>query len=208
MKQSTAQDPMLEIWDEQLAEHGSKIMKKRETFIHKLQKWAEQTHASITNGKEKLQIRYSPSLDDDMTLDESILFDRFMVKLSQVKSQELKRGATLVGPHRDDLVFYINEKEVQSYGSQGQQRTTALSLKLAEIECIHEEVGEYPVLLLDDVLSELDQYRQTQLIETFQHKVQTFITSTGIENVHMDRLEDVCLFEIQEGNVVCKTMGD
>lgn len=93
-----------------------------------------------------------------------------MIKLSQIKDQEIRRGVSLAGPHRDDLLFYINDKEVQTYGSQGQQRTTALSLKLAEIELIHSEVGEYPILLLDDVLSELDEYRQTQLIQTFQKR--------------------------------------
>ena len=111
-----------------------------------------------------------------------------MIKLSQVKDQELRRGITLVGPHRDDLAFYINGKEASNvYGSQGQQRTTALSLKLAEIELIHEEIGEYPLLLLDDVLSELDKNRQTQLIETFQSKVQTFITTTGLESVNVEQ---------------------
>ena len=87
-----------------------------------------------------------------------------------MKDQEIRRGVTLVGPHRDDMLFFINGKEVQQYGSQGQQRTTALSLKLAEIELIHEEVGEYPILLLDDVLSELDQYRQTNLLKPFRTK--------------------------------------
>jgi DNA replication and repair protein RecF len=192
---------MLEVWNEQLAEHGSKIIKKREAFVYKLQKWAELTHSGITNGKEQLRIEYQPSLEVSSFQDEAMLFDQFMVKLSQVKDQELRRGATLVGPHRDDLVFYINDKEVHTFGSQGQQRTTALSLKLAEIELMNEEVGEYPVLLLDDVLSELDQYRQTQLIETFQSKVQTFITTTGIESVHLDRLDDVCMYEVHEGSV-------
>ena len=196
-------DTMLEVWNEQLAEHGSKIIKKRESFIDKLQLWAERTHAGITNGKERLRIRYVPSVgaEDGGTQDETMLFERFMVKLSHVKEQEFKRGATLVGPHRDDLVFFINDKPVQTYGSQGQQRTTALSLKLAEIELMNQETGEYPVLLLDDVLSELDPYRQTQLIETFQSKVQTFVTSTGIESVHLDRLQDVCIYDVLEGRV-------
>jgi DNA replication and repair protein RecF len=194
-------DTMLEVWNEQLAAHGSKIIKKRESFIDKLQLWAERTHAGITKGKERLRIQYVPSVESGSTQDEAMLFERFMVKLSHVKEQEFKRGATLVGPHRDDLVFFINDKPVQTYGSQGQQRTTALSLKLAEIELMNQETGEYPVLLLDDVLSELDPYRQTQLIETFQSKVQTFITSTGIESVHLDRLQDVCIYDVLEGRV-------
>src|SRR5690606_6965845 len=110
-----------------------------------------------------------------------------------------RRGMTLIGPHRDDLAFAINGKDVQSFGSQGQQRTAALSLKLAELELMREEIGEYPVLLLDDVLSELDQKRQTQLIETFQSRVQTFITTTGLESVNMSRLRDAAVFHVQGG---------
>jgi len=106
-----------------------------------------------------------------------------------------------VGPHRDDLAFFINGKEASIYGSQGQQRTTALSLKLAEIELIHEEIGEYPILLLDDVLSELDQNRQTHLIETFQSKVQTFITTTGLESVNVSKLQDAGIYYVQDGRV-------
>jgi DNA replication and repair protein RecF len=192
---------MLAIWNEQLAQYGVKIMKKRQSFIKKLQIWAETIHKGITNETESLRIRYSPSFEIEGIEDESVLFSQFMIKLSQVKDQEIRRGVTLVGPHRDDLLFFINEKEVQTFGSQGQQRTTALSLKLAEIELIHEEVGEYPLLLLDDVLSELDEYRQTQLIRTFQRKVQTFITTTGLESVHLDQLDNASVFHVLQGNV-------
>ncbi|MDF2644533.1 MULTISPECIES: DNA replication/repair protein RecF [unclassified Paenibacillus] len=197
----TAPDAMLDIWNEQLAQYGVKIMKKRQSFIKKLQQWAETIHRGITNDSEDLLIRYSPSFDMTPFEDESVLLDQFMIKLSLVRDQEFRRGVTLVGPHRDDLLFYINDKEVQTYGSQGQQRTTALSLKLAEIELIHEEVGEYPLLLLDDVLSELDEYRQTQLIRTFQQKVQTFITTTGLESVHLDQLDHASVFHVLKGNV-------
>ncbi|MFD0698481.1 DNA replication/repair protein RecF [Paenibacillus sp. GCM10027628] len=194
-------DAMLDIWNEQLALYGVKIMKKRQNFIKKLQQWAETIHRGITNDSEELRIRYAPSFDVEQFEDESVLLEKFMIKLTQVKDQEFRRGVTLVGPHRDDLLFYINEKEVQTFGSQGQQRTTALSLKLAEIELIQEEVGEYPLLLLDDVLSELDEYRQTQLIRTFQQKVQTFITTTGLESVHLDQLDHASVFHVLKGNV-------
>ncbi|GFN31287.1 DNA replication/repair protein RecF [Paenibacillus xylaniclasticus] len=189
---------LLEVWNVQLAEFGVKIIKKRKYFIQKLQQWAEQIHAGITAGSEQLTIAYKPSFDIE---DESVLFDHFMLKLTQVKDQEIRRGTTLVGPHRDDLIFYINGKEAQTFGSQGQQRTTALSLKLAEIELIREEIGEYPLLLLDDVLSELDRNRQTQLIETFQAKVQTFITATGLESVDLGKLQDAGIYHVREGHV-------
>ncbi|GAA0398680.1 DNA replication/repair protein RecF [Paenibacillus motobuensis] len=192
---------MLEIWNEQLVEHGVKIIKKRKQFIKKLQKWAEQIHDGITGGSEKLELSYLPSFGEADTEDEAVLLEQFMIKLSQMKDQEIRRGMTLAGPHRDDITFYINGNEAQTYGSQGQQRTTALSLKLAEIELINEEIGEYPILLLDDVLSELDPYRQTQLIETFQSKVQTFITATGIESINESRLQNASIFHVQEGQV-------
>ncbi|WP_248929333.1 DNA replication/repair protein RecF [Paenibacillus hamazuiensis] len=193
---------MLEVWNEQLVQFGIKIVKKRQSFIKKLQIWAEKIHSGITGGQERLEIRYDSALDLSQSEDETVLFDQFMIKLSQVREQELRRAVTLVGPHRDDLLFFINGKEAQTFGSQGQQRTTALSLKLAEIELIHEEVGEYPILLLDDVLSELDRYRQTQLIETFQNKVQTFITTTGIESVDLAKLDDAAVFQVRSGGLI------
>lgn len=196
-----SQTALLEVWNEQLARYGVKMMKKRQSFIEKLQGWAERIHSGITNGQERLEIAYKPSGDFDMREDEAILTQRFMVKLSDIRDQEFRRGTTLVGPHRDDMLFYINGKEAHVFGSQGQQRTTALSVKLAELELICEEVGEYPILLLDDVLSELDQYRQTQLIETMQSKVQTFITTTGIESVNFNRIGDAAIFQVRNGKI-------
>ena len=107
-----------------------------------------------------------------------------------MKQREIFRGTTLIYPHRDDLQFFVNSKNVQVFGSQGQQRTTALSLKLAEIELIYSEVKEYPILLLDDVLSELDDYRQSHLLNTIQGKVQTFVTTTSVDGIEHETLKD------------------
>src|SRR5699024_6897700 len=115
-------------------------------------------------------------------------------KIHEIQEKEIDRGTTLIGPHRDDLVFYVNQKAVQTYGSQGQQRTTALSVKLAEIELIYNEVGEYPVLLLDDVLSELDNYRQSHLLNTIQGKVQTFVSTTSVDGINHETLRKAELF--------------
>jgi len=201
MQHKNDHDEMLEVWNEQLILYGIKIIKKRQNFITKLQLWTERIHLGITEQREQIVIKYMPSFELQGNEDETVLIDRFMLKLKQVQDQEIKRGMTLIGPHRDDLLFYINGKEVQVYGSQGQQRTTALSLKLAELELIREEVGEYPILLLDDVLSELDQYRQTQLIEIFQNKVQTFITTTGIESVNLKKLNDAVILKVSNGEI-------
>ncbi|QTH42927.1 DNA replication/repair protein RecF [Cohnella sp. LGH] len=200
-----ASPELLEVWNEQLALTGVKMMQKRKNFILQLQKWAEKIHAGITGGTEHLTVDYKPSFGTADSLDsqdQSSLFGQFMIKLTQSKEQEFRRGTTLTGPHRDDLTFAINGKDVQSFGSQGQQRTAALSLKLAELELMHEEIGEYPLLLLDDVLSELDQTRQTQLIETFQSRVQTFITTTGLESVNMSRLKDASIFHVKDGQLL------
>ncbi|TNJ62085.1 DNA replication/repair protein RecF [Paenibacillus hemerocallicola] len=201
-RQSQVNGALMEVWNEQLVGLSIKIMKKRQNFINKLQIWAESIHRGITNGLETLAIEYKPSFAYDGSVEDSVLFEQFMIKLSQAKDQEIRRSTTLYGPHRDDLAFFINGKDVQTFGSQGQQRTTALSLKLAEIEFIQEEVGEYPILLLDDVLSELDTYRQTQLLETFQTKVQTFITTTGVESLQMNRLENASIFHVRNGQLV------
>lgn len=198
----TEANAMLEIFNEQLVTRGVKIVNKRKQYLKKLQSRAKQIHAGISNNKETLSIDYTTSFAT-LGEDETVLLEQFMLKLTQMKDQEVRRGITLVGPHRDDLVFYINGKEVRTYGSQGQQRTTALSLKLAEIELIHEEIGEYPILLLDDVLSELDPMRQTQLIEMFQSKVQTFITMTGVENINKINLRDVNTFHVENGKIKC-----
>lgn len=113
----------------------------------------------------------------------------------------MERGTTLIGPHRDDLIFYVNNKDVQTFGSQGQQRTTALSIKLAEIDLIYNEVGEYPILLLDDVLSELDDFRQSHLLNTIQGKVQTFVSTTSVDGINHDTLKKAELFRVSDGNV-------
>jgi DNA replication and repair protein RecF len=200
-----ASPDLLEVWNEQLVTSGVKMMQKRKNFIIHLQTWAEKIHTGITGGNELLTVEYKPSFDSSLGVDNqehSSLFEQFMLKLTKGKEQEFRRGMTLTGPHRDDLVFAINGKDVQSFGSQGQQRTAALSLKLAELELMHDEIGEYPLLLLDDVLSELDQTRQTQLIETFQSRVQTFITTTSLESVNMSRLKDASIFHVRNGQVL------
>src|SRR5690606_3165478 len=118
-----------------------------------------------------------------------------------VKQKEIERGVTLIGPHRDDLQFIVNGYDVQTFGSQGQQRTTALSLKLAEIELIKQETRETPILLLDDVLSELDDFRQSHLLNTIQGEVQTFVTTTSVEGIHHETIKHAKMFHVKQGKV-------
>ena len=192
---------MLDVLTDQFIQYAAKIVERRYHFLSKLQQWAEPVHAGISRNLEVLKIQYKPSLDVSESMNLTKMIEVYQEKFDKIKTREMERGVTLVGPHRDDLVFFVNGRDVQTYGSQGQQRTTALSLKLAEIELIHEEIGEYPILLLDDVLSELDDYRQTHLLNTIQGKVQTFVTTPSIEGIDHQTLREASTFYVSQGHV-------
>lgn len=190
---------MHDVLTSQLIQAAAKIVKKRFEFLVLLQKWAEPIHHGISRGLETLQIEYKPSIEVLETADLSKMVDVYDEKFAKIREREIERGVTLAGPHRDDLAFFVNGKDVQTFGSQGQQRTTALSLKLAEIELIQAEIGEYPILLLDDVLSELDDFRQSHLLNTIQGKVQTFVTTTSVEGITHDTLKQAATYAVSAG---------
>lgn len=198
----------LDILTEQLATEGAEVLYHRYRFVKQLTKWAQEVQTEISNGKEELRISYktTSSVSDKMSKEE--LLSQLQKDYEKAKEQEIDQGTTTLGPHRDDLVFYVNEKNVQTYGSQGQQRTTALSLKLAEIELMYEMTGEYPILLLDDVLSELDDSRQTHLLNAIQNKVQTFITTTSLDGVQMDLLQNPRIFKVENGEISTEKIGE
>lgn len=173
----------LDVLSEQLAEAGSLVLHHRLHFIKRLEEWANTIHQKITHGKEVLTISYKNQLSLEDGMSEKVIFDVLLAHLKQTTEKDLKHLTTSIGPHRDDLLFFVNDKNVQNFGSQGQQRTTALSLKLAEIELINDEIGEYPILLLDDVLSELDDDRQVHLMEYIENKLQTFLTTTSLTHL-------------------------
>lgn len=197
---------MLDVLTDQFVEMAAKIVVRRFQYLKLLQEWAEPIHKGISRGLETLEVVYKPSVQ--VTPEQQIreVEDVFREKLESVRQREIDRGVTLAGPHRDDLQFLVNGHDVQTFGSQGQQRTTALSIKLAEIELIHAEIGEYPILLLDDVLSELDDYRQSHLLNTIQGKVQTFVTTTSVEGIDHQTLNEATTFIVEDG-VMKKTEG-
>ncbi|MFV2049451.1 DNA replication/repair protein RecF [Metabacillus litoralis] len=199
---------MLDVLTEQLCEAAAKIIYKRLQFVSELQKWAEPVHSGISRGLETLRIKYKPSVDVSEDYDLTKMIEAYEQKFAKIREKEIERGATLAGPHRDDLTFFVNDHDVQTYGSQGQQRTTALSLKLAEIDLIHNEIGEYPILLLDDVLSELDDYRQSHLLNTIQGKVQTFVTTTSVEGIDHQTLKEAATFRVRAGELADDKRGD
>ncbi|NHM33607.1 DNA replication/repair protein RecF [Neobacillus terrae] len=192
---------MLEILTEQFIQVAVKIVAKRFEFLRLLEKWALPIHKGISRQLETLKIDYNPSVDVLEDQDLSKMIERFEEKFHKTKKREIERGMTMFGPHRDDLQFIVNGRDVQTFGSQGQQRTTALSIKLAEIELIHSEIREYPILLLDDVLSELDDYRQSHLLNTIQGKVQTFVTTTSVEGIDHQTLKEASTYEVESGTI-------
>ncbi|MFB6466508.1 DNA replication/repair protein RecF [Cytobacillus sp. Hz8] len=193
---------MLEILTEQFIQSAVRIVLKRFEFLYLLQKWALPIHEGISRGLETLKIQYKPSVDVLESQDMSKMITVFEEKFDKIKVREMERGVSLFGPHRDDVMFFVNNRDVQTFGSQGQQRTTALSLKLAEIELIYSEIGEYPILLLDDVLSELDDYRQSHLLNTIQGKVQTFVTTTSVEGIDHQTLKEASTFYVSKGSMI------
>jgi len=163
-------ETFLDILTEQMITLAVKIVQRRHHFMAQLEKWARPIHDGISRGQEELALIYRSDTFGNELLDVEGMTASYTQKFGKIKENEIRRGVTLFGPHRDDFEMEVNGRNVQTYGSQGQQRTAALSLKLAEIELIHEEVGEYPLLLLDDVLSELDDHRQTHLLDTMQQR--------------------------------------
>lgn len=194
-------DVMFDVYTEQYIDAAIKVIQKRFQFMQLLQQWAEPIHFGISRGLEKLQISYKSSTGIQPEWSVIEMKNHLEKKIAASLSRELYRGVSLIGPHRDDLQFFVNDYDVQTYGSQGQQRTTALSLKLAEIELIKQEVGESPVLLLDDVLSELDDYRQSHLLNTIQGDVQTFVTTTSVEGIAHETIKQAELFHVEQGKV-------
>lgn len=162
--------PTLEVWDDQLVTYGKEIIKTRRAFIEELKDILREKHEKISGGLEKLEIEYKPMAGED----------EFADKLKNGLERDMFLKATNIGPHKDDIYFYINGDSVRNYGSQGQQRSVALSLKLSEIELVKKKINDSPVLLLDDVLSELDRKRSMALLNE-TGSVQTFITCTGLE---------------------------
>lgn len=204
-EKKNADETYLDVLSEQLAEAGSHVLVLRYQFIQKLEGWSQEIHKGITDGRELLKITYQVSLPVTMGQSREVIYNIFLTELKKNQKRDIFKQNTAIGPHRDDLVFYIDEQNVQTYGSQGQQRTTALSLKLAEIELIHAEIGEYPLLLLDDVMSELDDERQIHLLKTIEGKVQTFVTTTTLKHLSDRLMGQPDIFMVENGRVERKS---
>ncbi|MEA5580964.1 DNA replication/repair protein RecF [Nodularia harveyana UHCC-0300] len=190
----------LAIWDAQLVTTGTKVIRRRDRAIQRLAPIAAAWHASISGSTEALHINYLPSVPVPETNPEEIQ-PAFLTKIQQRSAAELYRGTTLVGPHRDEVELIINQTPARQYGSQGQQRTLVLALKLAELELIEQVVQEPPLLLLDDVLAELDPFRQNQLLDAIQDRFQTLITTTHLSSFDAQWLNSSQILYVKSGEI-------
>lgn len=191
----------LEVLTERLVIFAAELIERRLILLQELNAAAQPIQAEITQDDEQLEISYISQISNVHELSEDDLKQKLMQEFERVQKREILEGVTKVGPHRDDLRFKVNGYDVATFGSQGQQRTTALAVKLAEIDLMKKQTGEYPILLLDDVLSELDAQRQTHLLKAMQNKVQTFITTPSLSDVAKQLIEDPKIFNVQAGHL-------
>ena len=186
----------LDVWDEQLVRFGKEVIKARRAFIDQLGDIIKELHTKLSGGKENIEVIYDPDTEEE----------ELEAAVRKSRQQDMKQKTTLAGPHRDDISFVVNGIDIRRFGSQGQQRTAALSLKLAEIRLVEEEIHDTPVLLLDDVLSELDGSRQNYLLQSI-HSIQTLITCTGLDEFVENHFEANSVFQVVEGSVFHKETG-
>ena len=195
----------LETLTSQLAKVALYITKERVSFVQDISKLTYKNMLNISNGQETLKIKYKSSVLDALNIaeinDESFTEENLTKVMMKKSFDDIMRGSTKIGPQHDDLEFYINDLDAKMYASQGQQRSIVLSLKLAEINYLKEKTGTYPVLLLDDVLSELDKNRQLKLLDAINENVQTFITTPSISDIKEDLLKKAKVFKIENGNI-------
>ena len=184
----------LPVWDETLAEWGSQIILRRIKLINKLQNYANEKIKTLTNNTEEITLTYTGILGET----EPQIKEKLTTLLRENLDKDLRLGYTSVGPHRDDIKIEVNNIDVREFGSQGQQRTTTLALKLAEVEIFKDEYNEYPILLLDDVMSELDESRQNNLLKACKN-IQTIITTTQVNDYYHN---NATIFKIVSGSVI------
>jgi DNA replication and repair protein RecF len=190
----------LAVWDAQLAAIGARVIRRRARAVERIAPLAQIWHQAISNRAEQLELRYAPNVTIE-TDDPGLIQQAFLAKIQQRLLAEQHQGTTLVGPHRDEIEFMINQTPARQYGSQGQQRTLVLALKLAELQLIETVIGEPPLLLLDDVLAELDLNRQNKLLETIQDHFQTLITTTHLGSFDAQWLKSSQILTVQSGQI-------
>lgn len=200
LKTGILNDTLLDVYNEQLVITGSNIIYLRKKFLKEIERIASEKHRIISE-TEELKIDYDCSFLSGQYEPEEIV-EAFKLSLEERRAEEMRRGQSCVGPHRDDIIFYINGNEAVKFASQGQQRTIVLALKLSELDIITAKTGDEPVLLLDDVLAELDDIRQNYLLKSINENTQTIITSVDTVLFEDEFLKDVKIYKIEAGRVI------
>ncbi len=204
-KGKTKDQVFLDVLSDQLAGIAAEVIFRRFKFLRYLSHYASDAYAHISLGGEKLAIAYHPSvstIEADDTVEE--IYQKILANFERNKAVEMRKGTTTSGPHRDDIEFKLDGKNAHLYASQGQQRSIALSVKLAEIQLVHQLTDEYPLLLLDDVMSELDHRRQSRLLNYIHGKTQTFITTTDLEGISWEIVKEPKVYHISAGTISAK----
>lgn len=198
LKEERVDPAVLSLWDAQLVKYGSGLMQMRKSFIDQIDVFSGKIHNNITNGKEKLNVKYAPNISyvDGIVEQEK----EFSLSIEKAFDNDMRLRTTTRGPHKDDMHFFVNDVDARNFGSQGQQRTCALSLKLAELDFIKEETGEDAILLLDDVMSELDEERRKYLVKALSSN-QLFITATDIDQELIDSYPNAKIITISKGKI-------
>lgn len=208
----------LQVWDEALGRFGAQIILWRIQAVKEIERLASRIHHELTRGTEILRLAYEPAYDPlpkpdgqlglklDTVIDRSLIEldeiqEGFLARLKEIRGEEIARGVTTIGPHRDDLRFIINKADVSDYGSRGQMRTTLLALKLAEVEWMKERTGEYPVILLDEVMAELDTSRRADLLKYVGEDRQVLFTTTDISLFSPEFVNDAEIWDVKGGVV-------
>ena len=202
-KNGTFNEALLEVYNEQLSVTGSNLIYIRKKYLKEIEKIAQEKHKTISK-TENLSIKYDCSFlepNSDLESIEEIQY-KFLESLNERKTEEIRRCQSCVGPHRDDIIYYINNQEATKFASQGQQRTIVLALKLSELDMITQKTGDEPILLLDDVLAELDDVRQNYLLKSINKNTQTIITSVDTILFEDEFLKDVEIFKIDNGEII------
>lgn len=208
----------LQVWDEALGRFGAQIILWRIQAVKEIERLASRIHHELTRGTEILRLAYEPAYDPlpkpdgqlglklDTVIDRSLIEldeiqEGFLARLKEIRGEEIARGVTTIGPHRDDLRFIINKADVSDYGSRGQMRTTLLALKLAEVEWMKERTGEYPVILLDEVMAELDTSRRADLLKYVGEDRQVLFTTTDLTLFSPEFVNDAEIWDVRGGVV-------
>lgn len=201
-KKKTSDQVFLGVLSDQLAGVAAEIISRRFYFLDYLSQMAADAYKEISTNKEQLTVEYRPSITEIKPADSiQTIYQKVLANFDKTKAAELRIATTLSGPHRDDLIFKLNGRDAHLYASQGQQRTIALSVKLAEIQLIYKLTNEYPLLLLDDVMSELDHGRQAALLNYIHGKTQTFITTTDLTGISWEIIKAPKIYQLHAGKI-------